>query len=87
MKFEDILAQRSEGQMDLQAAIQMKGLAYNDPAIDALRKQQNSEFEAAQKALLGDDGYAQFMAFDQSIPVRMAVAGIAGSATLFREFR
>jgi hypothetical protein len=81
-KCEDLLAKREEDRMDLNSTVEEKGLSYGDPAVQAIRKQQDSDFETAEKTLLGDDGFSQLATYEQTIPARMAIAGISGAATV-----
>lgn len=79
-KFEDNFLQRMEGGMDLASTLEAKGLAYHDPAVEIIRAQQQSSYEAAQKELLGEAGYQQLKTYDEEQPAR--AGNMVGGATV-----
>lgn len=65
---------------DLVAAVESLGLSEEDPAALRLHEEVRAEFEAAQRALLGEAGYQRSEEFERSTPARDAVRGLAGVA-------
>jgi len=72
-KFEDLMMEREEERMDLQAAAQAQGLAPSDPAMAALQQQQDDQLREAEVGLLGDAGYQQLQQFNRVQPLEGAV--------------
>jgi hypothetical protein len=83
-KFEDLATGHQEDQMDLAATAANQGLPETDPAIDALRKQQNDTFRADEVALLGEGGYQQLRQFNREQGAQ-AVATAVGQLALDSE--
>jgi hypothetical protein len=82
LKFEDNVMRLREGQMDLASTIALKGLAQHDPAVETIGAQQQSDYESAQKDLLGEAGYQQLKTYDEDWPARSVVSNIVGGATV-----
>src|SRR5687767_5596276 len=81
-KFQEIALKRKERIMDLQAIMGNKGLTWQDPAIKKLQQENEAEFVAAQKALLGDDGYSKFDRYERTSWLREMMVGWAGGAAV-----
>ena len=81
-RFEAIVIQRSEAQMDLNAAIQDQGISWDDPAAQKMFSQIRADFQNSMTDLLGEAASKQVDTYDQEIPSRSALAGFAGVATL-----
>jgi hypothetical protein len=77
-KFEDIMMEHTEQEMDLSATAEAQGLANTDPAISALRRQYADQSVAATTSLLGAVGQDQLREFDRTTGVRDVVGQVAG---------
>ncbi len=58
-KFNDLLSEREEERIDLQATAEAHGLPASDPAILAVKQQQDDDLHRAEIGLLGADGFQQ----------------------------
>jgi hypothetical protein len=81
-KFEDLLAHRAEGWMDLQAAFSSQGIALTDPVVGQSWKELNDQFQSAELALLGPAAYAQAFDYNRSAAARDMVDNYAGGAVV-----
>lgn len=80
-QFEDNWVKRTERDIDLRAAGRAQDEARE--TVASLRKQADEEYLAAQRQLLGEDGYAQLKEFERTVVVRnVVVLGLAGAASL-----
>ena len=75
--FEDLMTEHEEGVLDLGATAAEEGFRQNDPAVLALRQQQDDQLRAAQVALLGEEGYRRLQQIDRMQPVMDIVTGVA----------
>jgi hypothetical protein len=82
--FAEAVARRREAQHDLGAALLAQGLTMSDPAAQAIMRKQQEEYDAQQRALLGDEGFARLRAYQARQPARMMVDSIAGAAVVAR---
>ncbi|MES2697961.1 MAG: hypothetical protein V4773_31155 [Verrucomicrobiota bacterium] len=80
--FEDNYMKREEHHMDLNAAAQAQGIDLSDPAIVKMRGEIYREYEKAQRALLGDAGYAQLEDYERTSSLRDIVRAVGGAATV-----
>lgn len=76
----ELMAQRAARDSDLLATIEAKGLSEDDPAIRALRDRTEDDFQAAQRQLLGEDGYRRFDEYRSADLVRDTVRSLATNA-------
>ena len=81
-KCEAIVIQRREAEMDLAAVIQDQGLTSSDPAAQKMYSQIRTDYQSSLTDLLGEAGSKQFSSYEEAIPARSAVAGLAGAATM-----
>jgi len=58
--------------------MQAQNLDFSDPAISQLYRQADTDYTAAQKALLGEQGFAQLQDYNRTLPVRELTANLAG---------
>lgn len=75
--FEALATKHQAEATNLAAAAAAEGLDQSDPAIAALRQQQDEQFRADQIALLGDAGYRQLLDFNRSAKALDLVNGAA----------
>jgi hypothetical protein len=80
--FQEIAFRRRERMMDLQAVMKMKGLSWQDPAIQKLRGDSEAEFKAAQRSLLGEDDYKKLADYERTTWLREKIRGWAGGAVV-----
>lgn len=76
------LAARDERHSDLNAAAQSVGVDLNDPGLVRLRGEIYHGYEEAQRALLGETGYAQLREFERTAGLRNTVGNLAGLAAI-----
>lgn len=81
-KFHDVLLKRDEQAMDVQSIIRDRGLSRPDDATGKLLANADKELEAAQRELLGDDGFRQLTEYNRTSGLRQLVNGIAGGAVV-----
>ncbi len=70
---------------DIATAAQEQGLQAKDPALRAMRQQAMLEGQTEMKAVLGDDGYQQFQAFDRASEARDTVSSFVGKLAFTAE--
>lgn len=80
--FESLMTEHEEGLLDLNATAASQGLENSDPAVLAVRQQEDDQLRAAQVALLGDAGYRQLMQMGRVQPVQDIVASVATTVAL-----
>lgn len=80
--FVRIALHRQEQQTDIQAVWSEKGLAYDDPAVLALYKKADSDYDSAMRQLLQGGAYAQFQDYERTATIRPIVSAIAGPSSL-----
>jgi len=68
-KFEDLITERDEEKMDLQATAQSQSMVESDPAITSIQERQDADLSKAEIGLLGDTGYQQLQQFDRMQPL------------------
>ena len=73
--FENLMTARQEEIIDLNAVALADGPDAR-PDVEAIRRQEDDDFSAAQLALLGEGGYRQFQEFNRALPVWDVVNGI-----------
>jgi hypothetical protein len=81
-KCEDNLIRHEEDQMDLMNTFQDEGLTLSDPVAGALFGRESTEYQTAQQAVLGQDGFAQLNTYETQLSPRLAVNDYAGAATM-----
>ena len=81
-RFTDNFIRHRGDQSDLETIMVAKQLSEDDPAVQELRGRQQSEYEDAQRAVIGADGVAKLQTYEQEIDGRMMVNGIAGEAIM-----
>jgi hypothetical protein len=81
-RLEEILTEHQGRGRDLQFTAQERGLAANDPAIAALRREETERFESELGALLGDDGRRRFGEFQAGAADRRSIAEVVGNFAL-----
>jgi len=79
-KFEDILMEREEQKMDLQAVAESQGLRADSATLTTLRKQSEEKILTEQAALLGPAGVNQWQQYERTVEVRALVGKFAGAA-------
>lgn len=80
--FQSNRIKREEQQMDLQGAARTQGLPDNDATIARLGKKVVADYEAAQRTLLGEEGYRNLQDYERGAVLREIVAGLAGGAVV-----
>jgi hypothetical protein len=80
--FQELVMKRHEQWMDLADIQQSHELEPRDPALLALRRKVEEDFEVKQVALLGRAGYLSLCDFERKLPVRQLVNRFAGAAAL-----
>jgi hypothetical protein len=81
-RFEDLMTRHQEDTLDLNAAAAARGLDDADPAVVALRGQEDEQLRAAQAALLGEAGFQQLQQFNREQPVGDIVTNVATTMAL-----
>ncbi len=76
------LATRDERHSDLNAAAQSVGVDLNDAGLVRLRGELYRDYEEAQRALLGEAGYAKLREFERTAGLRNTVGNLAGLAAI-----
>lgn len=76
-RFKDILAAEIARGADIGAAADAQNLAFNDPAIAALREQSERQRQRELGELLGPAGLRAYEDFERALPVRGYVDGLA----------
>ena len=79
-RFQEITLAKIEACADIDATIQSLGLDEEDPRIARVRGVAFADFNAAQKTLLGPDGFRQMEEFQATISLRNTVRGFAAAA-------
>ena len=75
-KFDALGTQDQEARLDILSTAASQGLALDDPAVKTLMQQENTQFEANIKSLLGDTAFQQY----QQVSRMQGVASIAFQA-------
>lgn len=78
-RFKDIKVAAAENAMDLNSIMRARGLAETDPAVQALRSQSDETMRAAERDLLGEEGYQHLAEFERMAPSREFVSGLAAT--------
>ncbi|HWA85286.1 MAG TPA: hypothetical protein VG710_03615 [Opitutus sp.] len=81
-QFEQNLLRREEQFSDLAASAHHQGIAISDPAMQKLARKAGQDYEAAQRALLGDSGERQVMEYDHTNPYREVASGLVETAAM-----
>jgi hypothetical protein len=81
-KFDSLATSHMEAIADILSSATTEGLPMSDPAVGALMRQENSQYQAAQQALLGDAGYQQMQQFNRQQPVTGVVQNVAAQVAL-----
>jgi len=76
-KFKDLLTEREEERLDLQSTAQSQGLPMSDPAIAALRQQQDDKLHSDEVELLGDAGAQAAQQFVRMQPLENPINDMA----------
>jgi hypothetical protein len=84
-KFEDNLTRKEERELDLQAitAEQLKTAGKITAELDTARRNNGMEYDAAQRALLGDAGFQELQEQQRTSWARQWVDGWAGGAIVY----
>jgi hypothetical protein len=80
--FENLMIDHEEALLDLKATAAAQGLDDSDPAVLAVRQQEDDQLRAAQTALLGEAGYQQLLQLGRVQPVEDIVSGVATTVAL-----
>jgi hypothetical protein len=83
-KFQDAFIRKEEDQMDLAALLRMQGAETNGKALMEFQAKSQTDYEASQRALLGEAGYQQLQDYERTASTRGMVSAIAGVAALER---
>jgi hypothetical protein len=81
-KFEQNLAENRANMLDLRSALAAKGLPADDSAVQAFQRQQQADYENAQREVLGQAGFDRWKAYEDTSFAREVVRTAAGAATL-----
>lgn len=81
-KFESLASGHEEAQADIIATAAAQGVAPDDPAVALLINREDDQYQAAQRALLGEPGYRQLQQFDRIQPVGGIVDKVAVDVAL-----
>jgi hypothetical protein len=81
-KFKSIAAAHMEAIADILSSAITQGMPLNDPAVGSLMKDENTQFDAAQKSLLGDAAYQQMQQVNRQLPVSGVVYNVAWQVAL-----
>lgn len=80
--FERNLLNREERQHDIFATANAHQTSLSDPAYQKLYTDLETDYQAAQRAALGDAAAQQLAAFEGTAPTREIVSGLAGAAAM-----
>ncbi|MBC7366499.1 MAG: hypothetical protein H7343_06735 [Undibacterium sp.] len=83
-KFQDAFIRKEEDQMDLAALLRMPGGETNGKALMEFQAKSQANYEASQRAVLGDAGYRQLEEYERTSSTRGMVSAIAGVAAVER---
>ncbi len=78
--FKDLILRRDQDSSDLRAALSTQGSTPPSPGTAALHRQIHTDYESAQRALLGESGYMELQEYERTSGARDAVSAIAGAA-------
>ena len=81
-KFEAILTEHVEREIELKGSALALGLEASDPDIAALQQTEDARLQSEQTALLGDAAYKQLQQFNRQQPVRPIVDTVAFAVAL-----
>ena len=70
--------------MDLAAVLRTKGADANDNSVARLQAKAGADYEASQRALLGEAGFRQLQNYERTSTTRDMVSAIAGVAAVER---
>lgn len=76
----DLIGKRVEKMSDLNAAARTQGLRADDPAVAKLKNAAETEFQTEATALIGGDGWLEFVEYERTMVVRGVVSEFAGLA-------
>ena len=76
------LRKREEQEMDISAIQETQHMSGADPVLAKMRQQMSDDFRAAQRALLGEDGFRDYESYSRSIPAREFVNELAGASVI-----
>lgn len=83
-KFQDAFIRKEEDQMDLAALLRMPGGETNSKALMEFQAKSQADYEANQRAVLGDAGYQQLQDYERTSSTRSMVSAVAGVAAVER---
>ena len=83
-KFQDAFIRLEEERMDLAAVLRTKGADANDNSVARLQAKAGADYEASQRALLGEAGFRQLQNYERTSTTRDMVSAIAGVAAVER---
>ena len=81
-KFEQNLLHREEQQSDIFAAAQAQGISNRDSASRQLIQHAETEYQSAQRELLGEAGARELRDYDRFSTIREITSGLAGAAAM-----
>jgi hypothetical protein len=81
-KFKSLAAAHMEAIVDILSSASTQGMQLNDPAVGTLMKDENTQFDAAQKSLLGDAAYQQMQQLNRQMPVSGVAYNVATQVAL-----
>jgi hypothetical protein len=81
-KFQDNHIKREEARMDLDDVLRTKGADESGTAVAKLRADAEAQYNAAQRELLGDEGFRQLQDYEDMSSWRATFSAIAGVAAV-----
>ena len=81
-KFKDAFIRLEEDRMDLAAVLRTQGTEANSRSVIELQAKAQADYEASQRALLGEAGYQQLKDFERTSSTRGMVSAVAGVAAV-----
>ena len=83
-RFQDAFIRKEEDQMDSAALLRMPGGETNGKALMEFQAKSQADYEASQRALLGEAGFRQLQNYERTSTTRDMVSAIAGVAAVER---
>jgi hypothetical protein len=81
-EMQSLESRRWEAEIAIVAAAAEKGIPADDPSVGEMLRRETAQTEAAQEALLGEEGYRQLRQFNRSQPVMELVDAVANTAAI-----
>ncbi len=81
-KFQDAFIKKEEDQMDLAALLRMPGGETNGKALMEFQAKSQADYEASQRAVLGETGYQQLQDYERTASTRSMISAVAGVAAV-----